>query len=81
MLRARLDFEPGRVGHKETEAMTKRRIVHQGPHAVVEEIDSDGEHAWYVRCSDPKLNGGFDVEAAALAYAKSVEDGAPEPPI
>lgn len=61
--------------------MTKRRIVQQGPHVVVEEIDSDGDLAWFVRCSDPKLNGGFDVEAAALAYAQSVEDGAPEPPI
>lgn len=61
--------------------MTKRRIVHQGPRAVVEEIDSGGELAWFVRCSDPKLNGGFDVEAAALAYARSVEEGAPEPPI
>ena len=61
--------------------MTKRRVVHTGLSAVVEEIDSDGELTWYVRCSDPGLNGGFDVEAAALAYARSVDAGAPEPPI
>lgn len=61
--------------------MTTRRIVQKGLLTVVEEIDSDGAHAWFVRCSDPQLNGGFDVEAAALAYAKSVEDGTPEPPL
>ena len=61
--------------------MTKRRIVHTGLSAVVEEIDSDGDLTWFVRCSDPQLNGGFDVEAAALSYARSVDDGAPEPPI
>ncbi|HEX7760212.1 MAG TPA: hypothetical protein VF459_11965 [Caulobacteraceae bacterium] len=61
--------------------MTKRRVVQQGLLTVVEEIDSDGEHAWFVRCKDPQLNGGFDVEAAALSYARSVEAGTPEPPL
>ena len=61
--------------------MTKRRIVHEGPHAVVEEIDADGDMAWFVRCTDTSLNSGFDVEAAALDYARSVEAGHPEPPI
>ncbi len=61
--------------------MTTRRIVQTGPLTVVEQIDNDGEHAWFVHCQDPTLNGGFDVEAAALAYARSVEAGSPEPPL
>jgi hypothetical protein len=61
--------------------MIKRRTVQTGPLTVVEEIDTDGDLAWYVRCADAQLNGGFDVEAAALAYAQSVEKGAPEPPV